>query len=321
MILAVLLFLLIGALFIVFIMGMVKPSLVMKWSKNPTRLKVFGIWIGSTIALWILMFIAIPTPTSQHKLANSQKYFDEGAYYSAKAELEDIQRNDSLYSKAQKIIKASDSLILIKKKAKEIADFKKQKEQRVEDSIKQEKQRIAKEKAEIAERESKRDEQIEQLNREIASIKKGVDFSTYRGTVDALQMELVLFGTWANLIEESEKYEDKEIQKLTKDLKNRVIRLQRSEFPKMRANYAKIFGEKLWRENIKVRANGTGKRYINFTGGLFASNANKEDFQKTISEGLRLYRFKQSRYRWYEGDDEYTYWEMETKSDSELVTF
>ena len=310
MIISVLLFLLIGAVFIVFIVGMVKPSLILRWNKNPTRLKVFGFWFATNFILWILFIVAIPNQTSEEKIQASEKYLTDGKYSMTKSSLSDIKESDSLYNKAQNIIKKADSLLLVEKENKRIADEKTAEEEK-----------LKKEESEKAEREANKTKQKEQLEREIASIKKGVDFSTYRGSVDALQLELVLFGTWANLIEESEKYEDDEIKKLTTDLRNRVIRLQRTEFPKMRENYAKVVGEKLWRNDIKVRANGTGKTYINFTGGMFAANANKEDFQKEVSEVLRMFRFKQSRYRWYEGADEYTYWDMEPKSDSELVNF
>ena len=36
-------------LFITFIVGLVKPSLILRWSNKPTRLKVFGYWILSII--------------------------------------------------------------------------------------------------------------------------------------------------------------------------------------------------------------------------------------------------------------------------------
>ena len=35
---------LLGILFIIFCVGLVKPKLVLRWDKNPTRLKVFLYW-------------------------------------------------------------------------------------------------------------------------------------------------------------------------------------------------------------------------------------------------------------------------------------
>ena len=33
------------------------------------------------------------------------------------------------------------------------------------------------------------------------------------------------------------------------------------------------------------------------------------------------FRFTQSRYRWYDGEDEFTYWTIYEGKDSELVSF
>ncbi|WP_299671098.1 hypothetical protein [uncultured Polaribacter sp.] len=299
MFLAVLFFLLIGVAFIFLIIGMINPLFILRWSKNPTRLKVFGFWFVINFILWIFFVITIPSQTNIDKIMESRNYLDNGKYLKAKLNLSQIKESDSLYSKARKIINKADSLITIQEEEKENKKLEFEK----------------------VEREANILNQKEQLEREISSIKKGVDFSSYRGSIDSIQLELVLFGAWANIIEESEKYESKDIKKLTADLKRRVVKLQKIEFPKLRANYGKIFGKELWRSNIKVRVNGRGKKYINFAGGIFANNANKEDFHNKISEVLKLYRFKQARYRWYDGASEYTYWGLEPKKDSELMNF
>ena len=148
----------------------------------------------------------------------------------------------------------------------------------------------------------------EQFERELKSINEGIEFSKYRESIESMQIELVLFGTWANLIEEGENSDNPELKSLAKKLKSKVINIQATEFPKLRKEYAKVVAKKMWENDIEVSANGTGSRYINFTGGIFAGNKNKQDFQNQLHEVLTMFRFKQSRYRWYEGEDEYTYW-------------
>jgi len=162
---------------------------------------------------------------------------------------------------------------------------------------------------------------IDQLEREIKSINKGIDFSTYRGTVDALQMEIILFGTWADIIMEGENSDDYKLKKLSKKLKIKVTRLQSKEFPILRKEYAKIFGKKMWENDIVISANGNGRKIINFTGGLFAANKNIKDFQTQLNEVLTIFRFKKSHYRWYKGANEYTYYTIYEGKDTDLVTF
>jgi Zn-dependent oligopeptidase len=110
--------------------------------------------------------------------------------------------------------------------------------------LSEEQKRLAKEEIAKKELEEKKQQTIEQLEREIKSINKGVDFSTYRGTIDALQIELVLFGTWANIITDNENSEDPKIKSLVKQLRPKVARLQIKEFPIMRKEYAKVVSSK-----------------------------------------------------------------------------
>lgn len=170
----------------------------------------------------------------------------------------------------------------------------------------------------LKEEEVKENKQIAQLERELASLKKGIDFSKYRGSIEDLQFEIILFGTWASLIKENEDSDNEEVKKLAKQLKSKVASIQGREFPKLRREYAKFVASKLWVEDIESYASGTT---INFSGGVFAANRNKQEFQEGIQELLNMFRFRQARYRWYKGADEYTYYTIYEGRDADPVTF
>lgn len=287
------------ALFIALIVGLIKPSLVLRWTNKPTRLKVIGYWFLSIIITGILgvMFID-DTIDAKANIESANKFIEQGKYSNAISDLEKIEKTDSLYSKAQILIKKADSLNNLSDEEKLIA--KKLKEENAE------KEELLKQK--------------EQLEREIKSIDEGIKFAD-GNSIDELQMDIVLFASWAKIIKESEESKDAEIKTLGNRLKSRVSKIQIREFPNLRKQYAKIVANKMWENDIEVYANGTGKRYINFTGGVFAANKNKKDFQIQLQEVLKMFRFKQSRYRWYKGEDEYTYYTMYEGKDSEPVTF
>ncbi|MCT4616193.1 MAG: hypothetical protein N4A49_15150 [Marinifilaceae bacterium] len=283
-------------LFIALIVGLVKPTIVLRWSKNPTRLKVFGYWI---LSFFITGTIAVLMEDTQSNVDLAQDYIAEGKYEIAIKTLNDISEEDTLYNQAQILIHKADSL----------------------NYLREEEKKLAKEEASKKELEEKRKKAIEYLETEIKSINEGVDFSTYRGAIDVLQMELLLFSAWANIITESEKLEDPKINSLVKQLRLKVARLQTKEFPIMRKEYTKLVGNQLWENDIDVSANGTGRKYINFSGRIFAANKNKKNFQTEIHEILTMFRFKQSRYRWYKGADEYTYYNIYEGKDTDLVAF
>ncbi|MEP6803855.1 MAG: hypothetical protein ABI892_04985 [Flavobacterium sp.] len=163
--------------------------------------------------------------------------------------------------------------------------------------------------------------QIAQLKREIASIEKGVNFSTYRGTVEASQMELVLFAAWAKTINEALLSENTELQTLGKELEKKVKKIQIKEFPILRLAYTKAIYNNLWKENIETQVLGKKNKTIQFTGGYFANNGNKAKTQETLREALKMFRFTKVNYKWYKNDDEYTYYEIDSPIDSELMVF
>lgn len=77
----------------------------------------------------------------------------------------------------------------------------------------------------------------------------------------------------------------------------------------------------MWENDIEVSVTGTNRKYINFTGGIFAANKNKKVFQQRVQEVLNMFRFKQSRYRWYKGESEYTYYTIYKGKDADLFSF
>jgi len=287
-------------LFIAFIVGLVKPALVLRWTNKPTRLKVFGYWILATALVGIIsVTMGNDEDKAKSNIQTAKNYIEEENYSRAVSTLKDIDMENPLYAEAQQLMQKADSLNKMTEEEKRIA-----------------KEMEAKKFAEV-----EKIKQKEQLEREIKSLNDGVDFSTYRGTIDALQMELVLFGVWANIISEGENSDDSEIQKLTKQLRPKVANMQAREFPKLRKEYANIVAKKMWENDIEVTSNGTNNKYINFSGGIFAANKNKQDFQNEVHKILKMFRFNQSRYRWYKEADEYTYYTIFEGKDSDLVTF
>jgi len=182
--------------------------------------------------------------------------------------------------------------------------------------------RIEKERQDSIEKVEQRKKESEELKNKVIREIEGVktfNGSTYRNDVSSLQIEIALFAAWAKIIGEADYSLDNEINNLGKTLKSKVIALQKAEFPKMRKNYGEILNKKLWSENISVITKGVGHTTLEFTGGIFASNKNKQDFQETLYDILSQLKFKRVNYKWYEYDDEYTYYSMKTEQDGELV--
>lgn len=283
-----------------------------------------------------------------------KKYYSEKEYEKAFKYLNQVEENHENYSNALNLIKEIqpivDSINIVKKqkeqeeeqkrikakqekeKAKQEKQKAKQEKQKAEEKAKQEKDKLIK--AELSEEqkekellktekhaEEENDESIynkKQLKKEIESIDKGIEIGE-GNNIESLQMDIVLFSLWAKLITDAENSKDEETKELGKRLKSKVLKIQVVGFPKLREKYTEIISNKLWENDIDVYSNGSSKKYINFTGGVFARNKNKQDFQNQVNEVLLMFRFKQSRYRWYKGDNEYTYYTIFQGKDSDLV--
>ncbi|UII20002.1 hypothetical protein [Fulvivirga ligni] len=286
------------ALFVTLIVGLIKPAYVLKWDKKPNRLKVFGYWILSIVALSVLSAMTESEEDRERShLSKAKNYMKEESYEEAIKELEDIDTSSEFYQKAQLLIKEADSLSLVTDEQKQLA-------REIE----------AREAAE-----NKLVEQKAQLEREIASINEGVDFSPYRGSVDALQLELALFAMWANIISNGEDSPDAEIKKLSKVLKSKIVKLQVDEFPKLRKNYAQVVGNLMWELDIYVNSSSSRDRYLNITGAIFAANKNIKEAQQKLLDAPKLFRFRETRYRWYKGQEDFTYYTTYQGKDSDLV--
>ncbi len=102
--------------FVALIIGIINPSLIMRWSKKPTRIKVIGLWWLVMIILSIISAVCIPKPTSLELINSAKRNIEKEDYSSALSELKKIEESDSLYFEAQILISKADSLFDLQKK-------------------------------------------------------------------------------------------------------------------------------------------------------------------------------------------------------------
>ncbi|ADV48760.1 hypothetical protein Celal_1448 [Cellulophaga algicola DSM 14237] len=159
------------ALFIALIVGLIKPSIILRWSKKPTRLKVLGFYIIGFIGMVIISIVTTDKDEmAKSNIESANKYIEKGQYENAMTDLKKIKEDNSMYQEAQQILKKTDSLIKLTEEKK-----------------------LLNKNAEIAKtKEEEKIKQKEQLNRELKSISDGIDFSSYRENIESLQIELIL---------------------------------------------------------------------------------------------------------------------------------
>ena len=108
------------------------------------------------------------------------------------------------------------------------------------------------------------------------------------------------------------------INKKGLSLKEPLKKLINNNMAFNRKLWAKELGDALWENDVDVSISGKHNEVVTFTGGLFASNGNIKDFELKLIDKMRELRFKRSQYKWFDGADEMTYYEITSKKDDEL---
>lgn len=103
------------------------------------------------------------------------------------------------------------------------------------------------------------------------------------------------------------------------DLLRRTRSLQSKWFPKIRDAYGPIMRKKLWENDVHVKTVGSKYTTVQLAHHSFALNANKKDMVDSMWSEFLLYRFKKVELRWYKEQSEFTYWEIPSASDQEIV--
>lgn len=138
-------------------------------------------------------------------------------------------------------------------------------------------------------------------------------------SLDGIIITLALYKVYSSIINEGKASKNNDEQILAKELEKKVSSSQVKTFPKLRNIYYGLMKEKLWVNDVDVKILAPNNKTLRFTAGYFASNKNIQETQTTLHEMLVNLRFKQTQYKWYSGDDEFTYYNIESPKDSDIV--
>lgn len=161
---------------------------------------------------------------------------------------------------------------------------------------------------------------LDQLQREIASLKKQPGLETIPDTKESILIGIVLISARAQIIEDA----PENLRPETKAAEDEYVRLikayQRDAFPKLRKAQGKVWKDTLWENDIDVAILGSSNSTVRFTAGMFAANRNIKAAHDAAAETLSALRFKKDSYEWYRGAAGYEY-TMDGPADDVIATF
>ncbi len=160
------------------------------------------------------------------------------------------------------------------------------------------------------------EEQKKRLGAEIKLLDRSFNISGHSvGEMNSLVSDM---RTRAKMIREGESSDINEVKDLANKLKIKAVAYQIKAFPMMRRNYAVGLNKELWIVDGKAYVSGGGNIYITVVSPELVLNKQKQEAHSTIYRTLNNLRFRQARYKYYDGS-EYTYWTVFEGRDADLI--
>ena len=108
-----------NAIFVLFsvilLIGLIKPSTVIRWKKNPNRSEFLAYWLLGVILI-IIIYTTAKGMDIQH-IDKGEAQMEQGNYSQAISILENVDQKSKYYSKAQNLLMKIDSIKISESKA------------------------------------------------------------------------------------------------------------------------------------------------------------------------------------------------------------
>jgi hypothetical protein len=111
---------------------------------------------------------------------------------------------------------------------------------------------------------------------------------------------------------------DKEIGSQREVLKEKMVKIQKKEFPELRNAYVSSKKEVLEHEEIAVSLSGDNKDVLTISGNMFEPKKAQKNFTKSIEEIVSDLRFRKVVYRWSDNQKDVADYEIHSKTDTEI---
>ena len=112
--------------------------------------------------------------------------------------------------------------------------------------------------------------------------------------------------------------DEPKIHKLYASYKNVLLAKQRKYYPIFRNSYCKQSKEVLWIDDIESRCIGRYNTTLEIISSELVSNRNKKQYSDQLYKGLRTLRFKRLNLKWYKDESGYTYYKIDSRSDTDI---
>lgn len=168
-------------------------------------------------------------------------------------------------------------------------------------------------------KEDKAAEYIERITSETKSI-PSFKAKEYGKDIETIAIGVALLNAWATIYDDGASLNlSKEQETVRQTYKKAISKKQAEALPILRDLYGPAMRKQLWEVDGKAKTFGNKFKTIEIISGAFAANRNIKSTHETLHPTLSMLRFTRAQYKWLDANVEYSYYTMETPSDTDLV--
>ncbi|MGW6779440.1 hypothetical protein ACWF50_15560 [Brucella pseudogrignonensis] len=142
----------------------------------------------------------------------------------------------------------------------------------------------------------------------------------FKESVANLLVAATLFDEWTKLYDEGENLTLSDAEKKQRSaFRQALVKKQTTSLPQIRDLYGSALRKQLWEADGKARTFGKGFKTVEVINAAFAANRNIKQIHEQMYPTFARLRFNRSQYKWVDANVEYSYYEIKSPPDSELV--
>lgn len=135
--------------------------------------------------------------------------------------------------------------------------------------------------------------------------------------LESIQKEIIFYQLLSKQIHQAEKESGLKRKAVLAGLK--LARIQKNRLPRLRKLWAQLLDDRAWEEDGNFEIVGKNNSILVAIHRSFVTNKGKLAGFEALRPMANDLRFRQIRFKWYEKQDEYTYWDVSSDPDSKLI--
>jgi len=167
-----------------------------------------------------------------------------------------------------------------------------------------------------------------QVGNMLIELDKPFDNTAYQKDIESLRLEVAMFFTWSNIINQALNSEGEGTIRVGRSLYEKVVAIQETEFPLIRKRYSVLLAPKLIRYNAQAKVSDRITTTLFVYSKDFSSREvtprqirNRNSFQNLIKETVKLFRFKSVTYSEKENAPNSSSYRIKSLDDDEIVNY